>query len=85
MTVEYVVLGILLIVAGALQAWLRHGPAGKAIRAEQEVVAERRAKAGMASVADKRRGKIWSSWTAVLGGVSALLGVVLVVMGLMGR
>ncbi len=85
MTVEYLVLGALLIVMGGLQTWLRHGPAGKALRAEQETVAKRRAAADSAAKADRRGRKVWTSWTAILGGVSVALGIALVVLGVLGR
>jgi len=93
MTTEYVVLGVILIVMGGVQTWLRHGPAGKAIQAEQQELAKRRlekaAEAGggeldAAERAAKRSGKAWSSWTAMLGGISVALGSVLVVLGVLG-
>jgi hypothetical protein len=43
MTVELVVLGVVLIVMGVVQTWLRHGPGAKALRAQEEAVADRRA------------------------------------------
>lgn len=90
MTVEYLVLGILLIVMGAVQTWLRHGPGGRALRAEQERLRKQEAEDGTyasRSLAGSRlqTNKAWSVWTAVLGAVSVLLGVVLVVMGALGR
>lgn len=85
MTVEYIVLGALLIVMGGLQTWLRHGAGAKALRAEQEAVAARRGPVDAAAKADRRGKKAWSSWTAILGGLSVVLGIVLVVMGVLGR
>jgi regulator of protease activity HflC (stomatin/prohibitin superfamily) len=118
MTVEYVVLGVILIIMGAVQTWLRHGPTGKALRAEQQALAERRAKAIAAAEAaddeaddddatyssdkanraalsrqraeaalkaERRSGKAWSGWTAIMGGVSMALGIALVVLGVLGR
>jgi len=32
-TPEYIVLGVLLVIMGLIQAWLRHGPGGRALRA----------------------------------------------------
>jgi uncharacterized membrane protein HdeD (DUF308 family) len=92
MTVEYIVLGALLIVMGGVQVWLRHGPGGKALRADEGELAERRAKAiaagetqpDAASRAAVRSGKAWNSWTAVLGIVAIVLGIVLVVFGVLG-
>lgn len=122
MTVEYVVLGAILILMGAVQTWLRHGPWGKELRAEQTEVVERRAErakapkeaaaraaarteaaAGtdadtegaddadnypaydpIAEKVDKRAGKAWNGWTAVLGGIAMAFGVALLVLGLLG-
>ena len=93
MTTEYIVLGVVLIVMGGVQTWLRHGPAGKALQAEQKALSERRlenaAEAGegqldAAARAAKRSGRAWSSWTAILGGISVALGIVLIVLGVMG-
>ncbi|MBN1630171.1 MAG: hypothetical protein JW990_10435 [Thermoleophilia bacterium] len=93
MTTEYLVLGALLIVMGGVQTWLRHGPAGKALQAEQQALSKRRlenaADAGegeldAATRAAKRSGKAWSSWTAILGGLSVVLGIVMVVLGVLG-
>lgn len=94
MTVEYIVLGALLIVMGGVQTWLRHGPAGKAIQAEQRELAARRLEnaesAGQGEMdaarrAAKRTNKAWSSWTAIVGGLSVILGIVLVIFGVLGR
>lgn len=90
MTTEYVVLGVLLIVMGGVQTYLRHGPGGKAIRAEQEELARRRLETvspenrDAVLKANKRAGKAWSSWTAVVGGVSVVLGIILVIFGVLG-
>jgi hypothetical protein len=79
------VLGALLIGMGGLQTWLRHGPGAKALREEQEGLAKRRAAVEAAGKADRRGRRAWSSWTAILGGVSAALGIALIVMGVLGR
>lgn len=90
MTTEYVVLGALLIVIGAVQTWLRHGPGGKAMQAEQRELAARRLENApeeqrdAAQKAAKRSAKAWNSWTAMLGGISIVLGIVLVVFGVLG-
>ncbi len=76
MTVEYMVLGVVLIVMGAVQAWLRHGPGAKELDdADRSGPRPRGA----------RSGRAWESWTAILGGVGIALGVVLVVLGVLGR
>ena len=124
MTVEYVVLGAVLIFMGIIQAWLRHGPWGKELRSEQAQVAARRAErakaaqesvvlrgasadmgdetgdaAGVAAAGgvdrgpeydavaakvDKRAGRAWNAWTAILGPLSMAFGIVLLVLGLLG-
>lgn len=68
MTAEYLVLGIILVLMGGLQTWLRHSgtppnAAGRGLRS----------------------GKVWNKWTAVQGPVAVVLGVVLVVLGVLGR
>jgi hypothetical protein len=87
MTVEYIFLGGLLIVMGAVQTWLRHGPGSKAL---EEADRSRRPTAGQGTGQQPprggvRSGRVWQSWTAVLGMVSIVLGLVLVVLGIMGR
>ena len=42
MTTGYIVLGAILIAMGITQTYLRHGPEGRRLRAEQEAVRERR-------------------------------------------
>ena len=78
MTTEYLVLGGLLIVMGAVQTWLRHGSGAKT----PEGADRSRPPSPRGGV---RSGRVWESWTAVLGGISIVLGIVLVVFGFMGR
>jgi hypothetical protein len=78
MTVEYLFLGGLLIVLGAVQTWLRHGPGARALE-DADRSSQVSPRGGV------RSGRAWQSWTAILGGVSVALGVVLVVLGVMGR
>jgi hypothetical protein len=97
MTVEYIVLGVILIIMGAVQTWLRHGPgakdldqAGRSGRpategGSGEEAGSEAGRGGGASRGGVRSGKVWESWTAVLGVVSIAVGVVLVVLGVMGR
>lgn len=90
MTIEYVVLGAILIVMGVAQTWLRHGPEGRRLRAEQEALARRRLEnvgeeqRDAALRAARRSSKAWSSWTAILGGVGIAFGIVLIVLGVLG-
>jgi hypothetical protein len=83
MTVEYIVLGAILIVMGAVQTWLRHGPGAKELDKAQR--SERPATGQGSSRGGVRSGRAWESWTAVLGGVSIVLGILLVVLGVLGR
>ena len=46
---EYVILGVVLVVMGAAQIWLRFGPWGKEQRAAEETVAKRRQEAARVS------------------------------------
>lgn len=90
MTVEYLVLGIVLVVMGSVQTWLRHGPGGRVLRAEQEELRARRERGEAVDLRSPTRGRLqtnkaWSAWTGVLGVVSVVLGIVLVVMGVLGR
>jgi hypothetical protein len=77
-TVEYLVLGIILIVMGMVQIWLRHGPGSKDLR-------EERRHDGASSSGGLRGGRAWESWTAILGGVGVAVGIALVVLGALGR
>ena len=92
MTVEYIVLGAILIVMGVVQTWLRHGPEGRKLQVMQRELAERRlenaqpgADHDAAAKAEKRSRKMWISWTAILGGVGIAFGVALIVLGLLGQ
>jgi hypothetical protein len=115
MTKEYIILGGIIIVMGAVQIWLRHGPEGRKLRAEQEEVRQRRLKEAEAVRAEldsqdaeadspddggaaaarrrrfeadqkafKRSNRLWTGWTAILGGVAIAMGIVLVILGLLG-
>jgi len=70
---EYLVLGVVIIGMGAGQIWLRHGPGSKDLHPQP--------KPG----ANPRTAKAWNAWTAILGGVGIALGIVLVVLGILGR
>lgn len=92
MTIEYIVLGAILIVMGVVQTWLRHGPEGKKIAAANKELYQRRLESvepgaahDAAAKAEKRSRKMWSSWTAILGGVGVAFGIVLIVLGVLGQ
>jgi|WetSurMetagenome_2_1015567.scaffolds.fasta_scaffold45577_2 hypothetical protein len=91
MTIEYVVFGGILIVMGAMQIWLRHGPEGRKLQVEQKELSQRLlensapgSQHDAAVRADKRRRRLWSSWTAVLGFVAVAFGIAALILGLIG-
>jgi len=76
----YLVLGAILIVMGAAQTWLRHGPWA---REQKEAEREGRDRPTEVSAGGRlRSGRRWEAWTAVQGIVGIVLGLVLVVLGL---
>ena len=87
MTVEYIFLGGVLIVMGAVQAWLRHGPGAKAVDEADRSGPPPKAQGTerQRSPGGVRSGRAWEAWTAILGGVGIALGIVLVILGVMGR
>jgi hypothetical protein len=94
MTVGSLVLGAVLILMGCIQIWLRHGPASKAATSEDETLgAERRSQsretrpssASYPGAGRIRSGRAWEAWTAILGFLGVALGIVLVVMGVLGK
>lgn len=77
MTVEYIVLGVVVILMGVGQIYFRHFAGGDDPEAaERRQVPTRRGTPG---------GRIWQGWTAVLGFIGIALGIVLVVLGVLGR
>jgi hypothetical protein len=76
-TVEYVVLGVILILMGAGQIYLRHSSGGD----DAEAAARRQG----ASRRGVRSGRVWESWTAILGFIGLAMGIALVVLGMLGR
>jgi len=93
MTVEYLILGAVLVVMGVVQVWLRHGPGSK--DSGDEVRSEGDRSEGDRSEGDRseevrsagkiRSGRAWEAWTAMLGGVGIVVGIALIVMGVLGR
>ena len=105
MTVEYVILGAVLVVMGAVQIWLRYGPWAKEQRKIEAELAERRAEKAKGSAREagadadpltagetteagavvmQRGAKVWTTWTAILGPLGIIFGLVLVVLGALG-
>jgi hypothetical protein len=89
MTVEYLVLGIVLILMGGVQVWLRHGPGSKEDRRQAKVeLGGEEARRGVLPPSGGgriRSGRVWEAWTALLGFVGMGLGIALVVMGVLGK
>jgi hypothetical protein len=76
MTVEYIVLGVILILMGVGQIYFRHfggdsGPEG----AGRRQAPSRRGQTG---------GRIWQGWTAILGFLGVAMGIALLVLGVLG-
>ena len=76
MTVEYIVLGAILILMGVGQIHFRHF-AG----ADDAEAAGRRPASGRGV----RSGRVWEGWTAILGFLGLAMGIALVVLGVLGR
>ena len=76
MTVEYIVLGVILILMGAGQIYLRHFSGGDDAEG---------AGGGQASRRGVRSGRVWEGWTAILGLLGVAMGIALVVLGVLGR
>ena len=89
MTTEYVVLGILLILMGGIQIWLRHGPGapGSGAGEDGEESGQERGRGVRPPLGAGRirSGRAWEAWTAVLGFIGVGFGLVLVVLGALGR
>lgn len=92
MTIEYIVLGALLMVMGAAQIWLRHAPRFK----RRDEVEEGESKEGESKdwkpedmparfAPRTRSGAGWSIWTAILGPIGLVFGIFLVILGVLGR
>ena len=77
MTVEYIVLGVILILMGTGQIYLRHFGGNNDPQVQQ-----RRQTASRRGV---RSGRVWEGWTAILGFLGLAMGIVLVVLGVLGR
>lgn len=81
MTVEYLVLGIVLVLMGAGQIWLRHGPGAKEMEREAGRGAGRTTSPVYPAAAPPRARRAWNAWTAVVGGIGIALGILLIVLG----
>jgi Tfp pilus assembly protein PilN len=105
MTVEYVVLGAVLVVMGAVQMWLRYGPWAKEQKELEAALVQRRSEKAKASAREggvdaearsaeeaperttvilQRGSRVWTTWTAILGPLGMIFGLVLVVLGVLG-
>jgi hypothetical protein len=73
----YVVLGVVLILMGVGQVYLRHfSGSDETEDGRGRQVPTRRGATG---------GRVWQGWTAILGFLGLVLGIVLVVLGVLGR
>jgi hypothetical protein len=76
MTVEYIVLGVVVVLMGIGQIYFRHFAKIDESEGGQRQVPTKRGSAG---------GRIWQGWTAILGFLGIGLGIVLIVLGVLGR
>jgi hypothetical protein len=79
----YLVLGIVVMIMGAAQIWLRHGPGSTDLKRERDERLRRAAEAGRPT--GPTRSRAWEGWTAILGFVGIALGIVLIVLGVLNR
>jgi hypothetical protein len=84
MNAGYLVLGIVIILMGGAQIWLRHGPGSEDLKKAQR---ERRERAQEATgrAESPTRNRAWEGWTAILGFVGVGLGIVLIILGVLNR
>ena len=82
MRAEYLVLGIILILMGGVQIWLRHVLRPKPGDDGPGAQGERARVAGAGRI---RSGRAWEAWTAILGFVGVAVGIALVVIGVLGE
>jgi hypothetical protein len=76
MTVEYIILGAVIILVGVGQIYFRHFvDTDDDGRGGREVPNRR----------GNRGGRLWQGWTAILGFIGIALGIALVVVGALGR
>jgi hypothetical protein len=78
MTVEYLVLGVVIVLLGVGQTYLRHFAGGK----DPEAAAERRQ---VPTRSGRPAGRVGQTWGSISGMVGIALGVVLIVLGILGR
>jgi hypothetical protein len=83
MNAGYLVLGIVVMIMGVAQIWLRHGPGSADLKQERQERARQAAEAGQP--AGSTRNRAWEGWTAILGFVGVALGIVLIVLGALNR
>jgi hypothetical protein len=76
-TVEYIVLGVVVLLMSAGQVYFRHFAGG-----DDPDAPERRQ---VPTRSGKPAGRFWQAWTAILGFIGAGLAVVLIVLGILGR
>jgi hypothetical protein len=78
MTVEYLVLGVVILLLGIGQTYLRHFAGGK----DPEAVAQRNQ---VPTRSGRPAGRLGQGWGSISGIVGMALGVVLIVLGVLGR
>ncbi len=77
MTVEYIVLGVVILLLSVGQIYFRHFAGGDDPEASQRRQVPTRS--------GRPAGRFWQGWTAILGFVGGALAILLIVLGILGR
>jgi len=76
-TIEYIVLGVVVLLVAAGQIYFRHFAGG-----DDPEATDRRQ---VPTRSGRPAGRFWQGWTAVLGFLGAGLAIALIVLGVLGR
>jgi|WetSurMetagenome_2_1015567.scaffolds.fasta_scaffold1879149_1 hypothetical protein len=77
MTVEYLVLGVVVLLVAVGQIYFRHFAGSD----DPETPGRRQ----VPTRSGKPAGRFWEGWTAILGFIGAALAIALIVLGILGR
>ncbi len=78
MTVEYIVLGVVVLLVAVGQIYFRHFAGGD----DPEATEQRRQ---VPTSSGRQAGRVWQGWTAILGFIGGAMGIALIVLGILGR
>jgi hypothetical protein len=76
-TVEYIILGVIVLLMSAGQIYFRHFAGND----DPDATGPRQ----VPTRSGKPAGRFWEVWTAILGFIGAALAIVLIVLGILGR